>query len=86
MGSPFVSCWLETRTGTRYEMPDMSAADLDHVCRQLDGESDTVTLVNVSAVVTIIPRYILARAGTGNRCFWEAPCTKLNPPGKYQKD
>jgi hypothetical protein len=86
VSSAFVSCWFETRTGTRYELPDMTTDHVDMVCRQLDGEADTITVVNISPVIMIIPRRILARAGSGNRCFWEASCTKLNPPGDYQKD
>lgn len=91
MSGAFVSCWFETRTGTRYELPDMTSDHVDMVCKQLSGteeafSTDTITVVNISPVIMIIPRRILARAGSGDRCFWEASCTKLNPPGEYHKD
>lgn len=86
MAEPFVTCWLETRMGTKYEMPDMLPVHVDQLAKSLDTEIDTVTVLNVSNVVLILPKRILSRAGSGNRCFWEASCTKLNPPGEYQKD
>ena len=76
------TCWLETRLGSRYEVPDMTTAHMDSVCQQLDSHPDTITVVNVSNVIMIFPKRILAKAGTGNRCFWEASCAKLNPPGE----
>jgi len=86
MADPFVSCWFETKTGSRYEMPDMTTTHVDAVCKQLDGDIDLITVTNISFVLLLIPKQILAKAGTGNRCFWEASCQKLNPPGGYQKD
>jgi hypothetical protein len=83
----FSTCWFETRTGTRYTLPDMRTTDIDWLCSQLDDDkSDTITSINVSGVVMILPKSILAKAGTGDRCFWEAGCKKLTPPGEYQKD
>lgn len=86
MSAPFVFCWFETRTGTRYEMPDMLIEDVDRVAKALDQGMDTITVINISGVVMIIPRMILVKVGTGSRCFWEASCEKLNPPGEDQKE
>jgi hypothetical protein len=86
MAEPFVTCWLETRTGTKYQVPDMLPEHVDQVARSLDQDMDTITVVNVSGVVVIFPKRILAKVGSGDRCFWEVSCTKLNPPGPYQKD
>lgn len=82
----FISCWLETRTGTLYRMLDMLPEDIDRVARSLDQGMDTITVVNISGVVMIFPRRILAKVGSGDRCFWEASCTKLNPPGEDPKE
>lgn len=86
MSEPFSFCWFETRTGTRYEMHDMTTGHVDTVCRQLDGSAEVITVGNISNVIMILPKLILARAGVGSRCFWEASCGNLNPPGPYQKD
>ncbi|CAB4131343.1 hypothetical protein UFOVP276_176 [uncultured Caudovirales phage] len=87
MSEVYSTCWFETRTGARYEMPDMQTDNVDWVCKQLDeSKLDCVTALNISGVVMILPISILAKAGTGNRVFWEAGCKKLTPPGEYQKD
>jgi hypothetical protein len=87
MTDPLSTCWFETKTGTRYEMPDMVSNDIDATCKQFDDNNiTTITAANISNAILVLPRHILAKAGTGNRCFWEAPCTKLNPPGEFQKD
>ena len=84
----FSTCWLETRLGKRYEIPDMTTNQVDYLCAQCDSkELDMLTLCNASGVVFIIPKNLVAKAGVNNRCFWEGECpTKLNPPGQYQQD
>ena len=83
----FSICWFETRLGRRYEIPDMQDASVDIVVRQLHEAAYTsISCCNVSNVVLVIPRQIILKAGVNDRCFWEAACSQLNPPGPYQKD
>jgi hypothetical protein len=67
--------WLETTLGVRYSLPDMLIGHVDMAHRQLDQADKvrltTITLVNVSDVVLTVPYRILAKAGVGDRCFWE---------------
>jgi hypothetical protein len=67
--------WFETSLGVRYEMPDMQANHVDSAHRQLAGDFDRIMMNNVSEVVMVIPKRILAKAGVGERCFWENDAT-----------
>lgn len=60
--------------GVRYEMPDMTEADITQVHKQLDHSNDDGHIIasNVSEAVLSLPKRILKRAGSGGRCFWEA--------------
>lgn len=86
-GDKLLTCWFETRLGVRYELPDMQKHNVDWLCKQFDERIDTITAVNVSSAVLILPKRILKRAGCGTFCFWETGCpTKINPEGLYQQD
>ena len=78
--------WFETRLGTRYEFPDMTDGDVDTAVRQLHANLESVTFINISMVVLVIPKRIILKVGVNDRCFWESECSQLNPPGPYQKD
>ena len=68
-------------------MPDMQEASVDVVVRQLHEAAFTcISCCNISRVVLVLPRHIILRAGVNKRCFWEAECSQLTPPGPYQKD
>lgn len=67
---PFVTVWFVTKLGTRYEMPDMLPYHVDAVCQQLDGDFDSIAAHNVSDAVLMLPKRIIAAAGSGERCFW----------------
>jgi hypothetical protein len=61
--------------GVRYEMPDMTREQITEVHEQLDqscGPDHHIIVLNVSEVVLSLPKRILKRAGSGDRCFWEA--------------
>jgi len=66
--------WFETILGVRYVMPDMRGSEVDEAHRNLDtsDKSQYVHVRNVSAVIMMIPKRIIKRAGVGDRCFWEA--------------
>lgn len=68
---PFVRMWFETTMGVRYEMPDMLPRHVEAAHKQLDSHS-SITVMNVSGVIMVIPKHILKKAGVGDRCFWEA--------------
>ena len=71
----------------RYEFPDMQDAGVDMVVRQLHEPAFTsISCANISKAVLILPRQIILKAGVNKRCFWEAECSQLNPPGPYQQD
>jgi hypothetical protein len=55
-------------------MPDMRGSEVDEAHRNLDtsDKSQYVHVRNVSAVIMMIPKRIIKRAGVGDRCFWEA--------------
>lgn len=59
----------------RYEMPDMTDDDISQVHKQLDHSQPDghIIAANVSEAVLSLPKRILKRAGSGERCFWEAP-------------
>jgi hypothetical protein len=60
--------------GVRYEMPDMMPYQITAAHRNLDDKRiDRIVIFNVSEVCLLLPRRILKRAGSGDRCFWEAP-------------
>lgn len=54
-------------------MPDMLDIHVDSARKQLDDNRGSLTVMNVSGVVMVIPGQILKKAGIGDRCFWEAP-------------
>jgi len=58
--------------GVRYTMPDMLHSHVDEAHRQLDTKSGSITVMNISGVIMVIPKHILKKAGVGDRCFWEA--------------
>ena len=64
----------------------MSNEDVDVIVKQLHANLESVTVINISQVVMIIPRRIILKAGVNKRYFWEAECSQLNPPGPYQED
>lgn len=79
--TPFSVGWFETRLGTRYELPDMLGEHVDTMRKQFEGSAPSLTLINVSGVTMVVPKHILARAGVGERCFWEDACPDtINPP------
>ena len=46
----------------------------------------SITIRNISEVVTVFPRRIAAYAGVNNRTFWEAECpNELNPENRNQE-
>jgi hypothetical protein len=53
-------------------MPDMLHSHVDEAHRQLDTKSGSITVMNISGVIMVIPKHILKKAGVGDRCFWEA--------------
>jgi hypothetical protein len=72
-----------TRLGTRYVFPDMTNEQVDVFRRGLDQKPAELTLRNVSGVITVFPKRIIAYAGVNNRTFWEAPCpSELNPESR----
>jgi hypothetical protein len=36
------------------------------------SEANSITLVNISEAVLVVPKRVIKRAGVGERCFWEA--------------
>jgi hypothetical protein len=64
----------------------MTDGDVDTAVRQLHANLESVTFINISLVVLVIPKRIILKAGVNDRCFWEAESSQLNPPGPYQKD
>lgn len=70
-GSAFVVMWVETTMGVRYEMPDMLPGHVDEALRQLNEDQDHISLLNISDACLVLPKRIIAKAGTGERCFWE---------------
>jgi hypothetical protein len=71
--TPFVTMWLETSLGTRYEFPDMLEHHVTEAHRNLDTAelSQSVHIRNVSEALLMLPKRIITRAGVGSRCFWE---------------
>lgn len=69
--TPFKMMWLETTMGVRYEMPDMLPVHIDEAHRQLDEDQEHISLLNVSDACLVVPKRIIAKAGVGDRCFWE---------------
>lgn len=61
--------------------PDMTSDQVDSFRRSLDAvRIPSITVHNISEVVTVFPRRIAAYAGVNNRTFWEAECpSELNP-------
>lgn len=64
--------WFETKTGIRYEFPDMLESHITQAHRNLTMDLDFVAANNLSEAALLIPKRILKRAGVGDRCFWEA--------------
>lgn len=64
----------------------MTDGDVDTAVRQLHANFESVTFINISMVVLVIPKRIILKAGVNDRCFWEAESSQLNPTGPYQKD
>ena len=53
-------------------MPDMLEVHVTEAHRQLDEDhQEHVSLLNVSDACLVIPKRIIAKAGVGDRCFWE---------------
>ena len=65
--------WFETRLGQRYELPDMLREHVTYAHEQVatSHHESTVIMINVSGVSLCIPKRIIAKAGVGERCFWE---------------
>ena len=72
--TPFIHFWVLTKLGTRYVLPDMLPQHVTVAHKQLDFTNDDqiVVVTNISNVVLSIPKRIIASAGAGDRCFWEA--------------
>lgn len=66
--------WFETTLGTCYHMPDMQEHEVTEAHKNLDttDKSQYVHVRNTSGVIMMIPKRIIAKAGVGERCFWEA--------------
>jgi hypothetical protein len=71
--TPFHVMWVETKLGTRYELPDMLEKHVDEAVRALHGGLPNITMTNISECCLLMPRRIIKKAGVGERCFWEAP-------------
>lgn len=70
---PLKTMWLETHLGDRYELPSMLAVQISAAHSLLDwSEASSITLVNISEAVLVVPKRVIKRAGVGERCFWEA--------------
>lgn len=69
--SSLVTMWFLTKSGTKYELPDMQPNHVDAVHRQLAGDFDRVMATNISEALLYLPKPILKSAGVGERCFWE---------------
>jgi len=66
--------WFETRLEQRYELPDMLREHITMGHKQLEGAhyDSTIIVINISGVSLCVPKRIIAKAGSGERCFWEA--------------
>lgn len=70
---PLKKMWLETHLGDRYELPNMPPVQIAAAHSLLDWtDASSITLVNISEAVLVVPKRIIKRAGVGDRCFWEA--------------
>jgi hypothetical protein len=64
----------------------MTRQQVDEFRRQLDQKLTSITLRNVSDVVMVLPKRIVAYAGVNNRNFYEAECpTELNPESREKE-
>ncbi len=71
--TPLKTMWFETHLGVRYEMPDMLREHITFAHEQLDAAGEgSITVINVSEVVALLPKRIINKAGVGDRCFWES--------------